>query len=155
MNLKIEELETYEKTIFKIFEFANKYYTDVIFLDCKTPKEVFEIVKNLDYKADPKGIEFLSRPLFSIFEKNLPRDCDDKTLIICCYAKLKGIPYKIAVTGRNKHPHHVFPILCLNNSWVIFDATYENSEIGKFIFPPVFFKIFDEKDLIKFKHNSI
>ena len=101
---RTEELKTYKNTISKIFEFTNLYYTDVIFLDCKTPKEVFEIVKNLTYKPDPRGIEFLSRPLYSIFEKNLPRDCDDKTLIITCYAKLKGIPYKIAVTGKNKYP---------------------------------------------------
>lgn len=152
MNLKTENLITYEKTIKRIFEFSNKYYTDVIFLDCKTPMEVFEIVKNMTYKPDPKGIEFLSRPLYSIFKTNLPRDCDDKTLIICCYAKLKGIPYKIAVTGKNKSPHHVFPILCINNSWVIFDATYDYSEYGKFLFHPVFLKIFEEKDLIKNNH---
>lgn len=147
MILKKEELETYEKTIQKIFEFTNLYYEDVLFLQNKKPEEVFEIVKNLSYRADPKGIEFLSRPKFSLFSNSLPRDCDDKTLIVCCYAKLKGYPYKIAVTGKEREPHHVFPILLINNSWVIFDATYQNAIYGKFLFPPVFFKIFEEKKL--------
>lgn len=147
MILKKEKLESYEKTIQRIFQFTNLYYEDVLFLQNKKPKEVFEIVKNLSYRADPRGIEFLSRPKFSLFSDFLPRDCDDKTLIITSYAKLKRFPYKIAVTGKNREPHHVFPILLINNSWVIFDATYQNAVYGKFLFNPVFFKIFEEKKL--------
>ena len=135
-------LETYEKTVLKIFEFSKKYSSDVLFLESKTPDEVFEFVKNLKYKPDPKGIEFLSRPKFSVFENNLPRDCDDKTLIITCYCELKNIPYKIAVTGKNNSPHHIFPILKIFDNWVYFDATYESGKIGKLIFEPKFFKIY-------------
>lgn len=141
MTPQYYDLETYEKTVLKIFEFTKKYYTDVIFLESKTPEEVFEFVKNLKYVSDPKGIEFLSRPKFSIFE-NIPRDCDDKTLIITSYCELKGIPYKIGVTGKGKSPHHIFPIIKLNDVWTYFDATYKNGEIGKLIFKPKFFKIY-------------
>lgn len=142
-NLKSIPLETFEKTVLKVFEFTEKYFTDVIFLESQTPEEVFNFVKNLEYKPDPKNIEFISRPKFSIFENNLPRDCDDKTLIITSYAKLKNIPFKIAVIGKENQPHHIFPILKLNKEWVYFDATYESGKIGELIFKPKFFRIYE------------
>jgi len=145
MRLEKSKLNSYRETVQKIFEFSEKYYNDVKFLELKTPIEVFEIVKNLDYKPDPKGIEFLSRPLYSIFKNDLPRDCDDKTLIISSYATLKNIPFKIAVSGKTNFPHHVFPILQIDKNWIPFDATYDYSQYGKFLFSPKFLKIFSKK----------
>lgn len=142
MKKKINPLETFEKTVLKIFEFAKKYQTDCLFLESKTPIEVFNFIKNLEYKPDPVGIEFLSRPDFSIFRNDLPRDCDDKTLIACCYFELKNYPYKIIVSGRSNKPHHVYPIVFINNSWIYFDATYSSNEFNKPPYKEVYKKIY-------------
>lgn len=144
MRLNNNKLETYEKTVLKILEFTEKYSGDCLFLINYTPKELFNFVKDLEYKPDPVGIEFLSRPEFSIFKKNLPRDCDDKTLIVTCWAKLKNIPFKVCVSGRRNKPHHIYPILFIDNKWIIFDATYSNGEIGKKFFKENFCKIYEK-----------
>lgn len=137
-------LDTYEKTVLKIFEFAKKYQSDCLFLESKTPFEVFEFIKNLEYKKDPEGIEFLSRPKFSIFRDDLPRDCDDKTLIAACYFELKNISYKIIVSGRNSNPHHVYPIAFINNEWIVFDATYPTNKYNQILYPETFRKIYSK-----------
>lgn len=137
-------LETYEKTVLKIFEFAEKYSSDCNFLINKDLKQVFDFIKDLKYKKDPDGIEFLSRPNFSIWRDDLPRDCDDKTLIACCYFELKKIPYRIIISGKNFKPHHVYPEYYSHTkkNWCPFDATYSNGELGKYLYIENFRKIF-------------
>lgn len=142
MKLNIEKLETYEKTVLKIFEYAKKFQKDCLFLESKSIKELFDFVKNLEYKKDPDGIEFISRPEFSIFRNDLPRDCDDKTLIIACYCELKNIPYKIAVSGKNNSPHHIFPLIYIEKNWIPFDATYSTNKLGEYPNNIKFFKVY-------------
>jgi hypothetical protein len=144
MRKNITTLDTYEKTVMKVFEFAKKYQTDCLFLESKTPLEVFDFIKNLEYKEDPKGIEFLSRPAFSIFRTDLPRDCDDKTLIAACYFELKNYPYKIVVSGKNTNPHHIYPIVFLNNSWKVFDATYNTNNFNELPYKESFRKVYSK-----------
>lgn len=144
INFKNQLLETYEKTVLKVMEFSQKYSSDVLFLINKTPQEVFEIIKNLKYKPDPQGIEFLSRPEFSIWRKDLPRDCDDKTLIAVSYFELKNIPYRIIISGKDIKPHHIYAefLDSLKNTWIPFDATYQKNIFGKTPYVEKFRKIF-------------
>ena len=144
INFKNQLLETYEKTVLKVIEFSKKYSSDCLFLINKTPQEVFEIIKNLKYKPDPQGIEFLSRPEFSIWRNDLPRDCDDKTLIAVCYFELKNIPYRIIISGKGIKPHHIYPefLDSLKNTWIPFDATYQKNIFGKTPYVEKFRKIF-------------
>jgi hypothetical protein len=144
IKFKSNLLETYEKTVLKVIEFSQKYSSDCLFLINKTPLEVFEFIKNLPYKADPKGIEFVSRPEYSIWRKDLPRDCDDKTLIAICYFELKNIPYRIIISGRDIKPHHIYSEFLdnLKNTWIPFDATYQKNIYGKVPYVEKFRKIF-------------
>jgi hypothetical protein len=142
--LKNNLLETYEKTVLKVIEFGKKYSSDCLFLINKTPAEVFDFIKNLDYKPDPINIEFLSRPEFSIWRKDLPRDCDDKTLMAVCYFELKNIPYRIIISGKTFKPHHIYAEFLdqLKNTWIPFDATYKKNQFGKYAYVEQFRKIF-------------
>lgn len=144
INFKNNLLETYEKTVLKVIEFGTKYSSDCLFLINKTPMEVFEFIKNLPYKPDPKNIEFLSRPEFSIWRKDLPRDCDDKTLIAVCYFELKNIPYRIVISGKDIKPHHIYSefLDSFKNTWIPFDATYSKNVFGKIPYVEKFRKIF-------------
>lgn len=144
IKFKNNLLETYEKTVLKVIEFGLKYSSDCLFLINKTPIEVFNFIKNLPYKPDPKNIEFLSRPEFSIWRKDLPRDCDDKTLIGVCYFELKNIPYRIVISGKDIKPHHIYLEYLdeFKNTWVPFDATYSKNIFGKIPYSEKFRKIF-------------
>lgn len=144
IKFKNNLLETYEKTVLKVIEFGSKYSSDCLFLINKTPIEVFDFIKNLPYKPDPKNIEFLSRPEFSIWRKDLPRDCDDKTLIGVCYFELKNIPYRIVISGKDVKPHHIYLEYLdeFKNTWVPFDATYPKNIFGKVPYAEKFRKIF-------------
>lgn len=144
IKFKNNLLETYEKTVLKVIEFGSKYSSDCLFLINKTPIEVFNFIKNLPYKPDPKNIEFLSRPEFSIWRKDLPRDCDDKTLIGVCYFELKNIPYRIVISGKDIKPHHIYLEYLdkFKNTWIPFDATYPKNIFGKVPYIEKFRKIF-------------
>lgn len=126
MQINTYRLETFDKTVLKIIEFAKKYKNDLRKFKNKSFFEFYNIVKNLPYIADPKNIETLSRPKYTLNKYYEPRDCDDKTLLICGFCELKNIPYKIHVTGRKNKFHHVFPVVKINNEWKISDATYPN-----------------------------
>lgn len=138
MVIKTVRLETFDKTILKIIEFAKKYKNDLLQYRNKSFKEFYDIVKSLPYIPDPKNIETLSRPIYTMNPNHSPRDCDDKTLAICSFCELKNIPYKIIVTGKKNRFHHVFPVVNLSgSSFIIADATYPNKgNFGEFLFYP-------------------
>lgn len=137
MEINNYRLETFDKTVLKIIEFSKKYKNDLEKFKNKSFYDFYLLVKNLPYVADPKNIETLSRPLYTLNKNYSPRDCDDKTILICGFCELKNIPYKIIVTGKKNRFHHVFPQVFLNGSWVIADATYpDRGGYGINIFEP-------------------
>jgi hypothetical protein len=124
MEINNYRLETFDKTVLKIIEFSKNYKNDLIDFKETPFYDFYLFIKNLPYRADPKNIETLSRPALTLNKNYSPRDCDDKTILICAFCELKKIPYKIVVTGKNKKFHHVFPQVFLNGNWIIADATY-------------------------------
>lgn len=119
-------LETFDKTVLKIIEFARKYKNDLKDYENLSFENFYLMIRNLPYHADPQNIETLSRPLYTLQKNYTPRDCDDKTILICAFCELKGIPYKIEVTGKKNKFHHVYPVVFINNKWTIADSTYPN-----------------------------
>jgi len=143
MEINLYRLETFDKTVLKIIEFAKKYKNDLDKFKNYPFYDFYLFVKNLPYKADPKKIETLSRPIYTLNPNYSPRDCDDKTILICAFCELKNIPYKILVTGKKNRFHHVFPEVFLNGIWRIADATYpDRGGYGINIFDPKIKKTF-------------
>jgi hypothetical protein len=87
MEINNYRLETFDKTILKIIEFSKKYKNDLIDFQNKSFYDFYLFVKSLPYKADPKNIETLSRPFYTLNKNYSPRDCDDKTILICSYCE--------------------------------------------------------------------
>ena len=125
--------ESYETTVKELFRMAREYKNDVLeFPEMRGDIfEAYNYVRSLEYRADPKGIEFLTRPSQTLWTGwNGPRDCDDKTLALGAYAEQNKIPWRAIVCGASENPaenpHHIYPEFKLNGMWVAMDATYSD-----------------------------
>ena len=83
---------------------------------------------------DPKGIETVSRPGFTMRPDWAgPRDCDDKATAAVGYFAMKGLlnHVRLLVVGELDFPHHIYPEVYRGGEWLSFDATYPESELWK------------------------
>jgi hypothetical protein len=121
-----------------------------------TFKEIFEYIKSIPYRADPVGVEHVSRPKFTLNNVAIAFDCDDRSVIIRSAVILKNylltgnanpdypIKSNIVVSGRASRPHHVYMIVTIPDLAKDFpiDPTYPKNEYGKVLFPEKFRKIY-------------
>lgn len=162
-NYNSQRLLNYEQTLRTMKRLALEYWTDLL-----TPnkfkfdfynsniEQVHKFIKDdLQYISDPVGIEHVTRARYSLAFANInhyPLDCDDKTDLFLCYLLLqnyknsgdirKPFDIYICVAGREKKPHHVYPMIDLFpfKKNLIIDATYPRNKIGEPLFPEKFFK---------------
>lgn len=101
--------------------------------------EYYKFVCALPYKSDPKNIEFVSRPLYTLNPNFNIRDCDDKAVLLACWWVAHGDKCRFVAssTKPNKKLHHVF--LQLENG-IFIDGTYRKNS-NFFGFYPYFLKI--------------
>jgi hypothetical protein len=142
---KLQKLASFRQTIGEVFRMAGAYSSDLDRIPggFKNIFEVYNYVRDLPYREDPKGLETVSRPVYTLSgEWQGPRDCDDKTLIILAAAKKFGIPGRAVVCGEVPAPHHVYPELQLSGKWIPFDATYSDAKhdcrLGERLYGEVF-----------------
>lgn len=94
--------------------------------------EYFNYVCALPYRADPPDVETVSRPAYTLRENYAPRDCDDKAVLLACWAHGHGIPCRFVAisTQKDGEPNHVF----LNAAGIDCDATYNEYHgiLGKY-----------------------
>lgn len=130
---------------------------------CEYPKldtvqKVYEYVRELPYREDPPGMEFVSRPSFTLWtEWNGPRDCDDKTLAIGAWCNLFGVPWRVVCAGESmnpdQNPHHIYPEVFTGlvdargairsaTGWTPADATYQRCEFGKLLYTERFREVY-------------
>ncbi|MCP5501911.1 MAG: hypothetical protein H7A25_18565 [Leptospiraceae bacterium] len=150
-------LHSFKETVGKIVELSDKYWTDLLLpnklkINFKelSPQELFNTIQSIPYEKDPEGIEHVSRPkiLLEFAGQGIPFDCDDRTVIVLSYFKLKNhqlsgdtkkpFQTKIRVTGRNDRPHHVFASYRIPNitDWIALDPTYPRNVYGLELFKP-------------------
>lgn len=98
-----------------------------------TPMEMFKMVKDIPFNPDPPGFETLQRPRYTINQCGTGGDCDDKTIMVACWAHLKNIPFRFVAVRKQgrKILHHVYPELYINGRWMPFDATYNFNIMGQ------------------------
>lgn len=138
-------LTSFRETVSELFRMADAYASDLHRLPQGFSNifELYNYTRNLPYHEDPRGLETVSRPLYTLSEVwTGPRDCDDKTLIILAGARVFGIPARAVVCGEIPSPHHVYPELQLAGEWTPFDATYSDDEhdcrLGKRLYGEIF-----------------
>ena len=112
------------------------FYMDMAPYATLTHQEIFDKVKKLPFRPDPKNIELLKRPKFTMEQFGPGGDCDDKSICIASWAKLNNIPWDFIAVGRRKGDSwkipltHVFVRLYYLNNALNVDATYSTNVIG-------------------------
>ena len=115
---------------------VKNYYMDMAPYASMTHQAIFDKVKSLPFKADPKNIELLKRPKFTMERFGPGGDCDDKSICIAAWAKLNNIKWDFIAVGRRKYGTwripltHVFVRLYYFNKALDIDATYSTNVIG-------------------------
>ncbi len=145
MKATEKKLTNQDETVREIKRIATQYYTDLeAFKDWDFFK-FYNLVRALEYKADPVGIETLSRPKYTIRRDfSGPRDCDDKTILLIAKAIQNNIPYRVIVCGQKNFGHHVYPEIFYSKKWMPADATYPaRSVFGKYLYKENYRKVFE------------
>ena len=111
-------------------QMINLYYRDMSPYASLSYPEIFDVIKNLPFNSDPPDEELLKRPYYTMQRIGPGGDCDDKTIALCSWAKLAGIPHRIMGVGNRTKKYgkillsHVRPELYIGGRWISFDATY-------------------------------
>lgn len=95
--------------------------------------ELFKLLKDIPYNADPENTEVLQRPWYTMRSLGQGGDCDDKAIASGAYCHLHGYPFQFVAVSRlpNKPLHHVYTEIMINGRILIFDPTYAYNVLGR------------------------
>lgn len=133
MRAKIRTLRSVEQTGKEMARLVRKYHADTVSLDGMTLPQAYDVVKNIPYRADPKNVETLHRPIYVLNGQAICADCDDKSITLGAYLYRKGIPfYFIASSAKPGNPpplHHVWIMASIQGRNIPIDPTYPHNTI--------------------------
>jgi len=137
----VQELGSVEKTGAEMLRICQKYHSDVSAFDNYSLNQFFDLVRSLEYRKDPPGIEHISRPAVLLKKDAAFRDCDDKSCLIAAFLirrnnsfKTKNdrfkTPWRFVATSnrRSGDLSHVVVEAVINGKPRIIDATYPKNE---------------------------
>lgn len=137
-TLTIRKLKNVKYTGKLMRELSVRYQNDVAEYGHLSLIQFYDLIKNIPYKPDPKKMEFLQRPYYTLKERGKGGDCDDKAICIGAYCALAKLPFRFVALGRKAggRLHHVIIEVMIDNHlderrWVHLDATYSFNTIGK------------------------
>lgn len=148
MKARIWSKIDYRNTVSVIFRMAREFKRDLCeFPRLDTVRRVYDYVRALPYRDDPPGIEFVSRPAYTLWpEWTGPRDCDDKTLALGAWCNLYGFAWRVVCAGESAdpalNPHHIYPEIKLDAIWTPADATYRRCELGSLLYVERFREVY-------------
>lgn len=106
-------------------EWVERFFDDLYFARGWSVAQIFEWVENIPYQEDG-GDEVVARPS-RILELGVA-DCKKKSILIACWAKINGIPYRFLAVNDVDFSgmdgiRHVFCVVWLRGGWLSMDAT--------------------------------
>lgn len=122
-----------QQTASEMYRLAFAYRDDMAPYASMSLQELFDLLKNLPWTADPEDTEFLKRPFFTLHRMGPGGDCDDKMICVGAWCNLLGIPFRfVAVSKSLKDPlHHVVVEMYIQGTWELFDPTYAFNVLGR------------------------
>jgi len=113
----------------KMLYLTKRYWTDIGNKVDWSFQDYFRFIADLPYIADPKNIEALQRPLYSLSNEAYFRDCDDKSILIACWCYGNYVPFRfIACSYELKDsPHHAIIEVESDEGPMYVDATYPDT----------------------------
>lgn len=141
MDISFKPLIDARVTGYRMHDLVERYYTDMAPWASDSLIEIYDKIKGLPFQSDPPGMELIKRPIYTMRQIGPGGDCDDKSIALAAWARLNSIPYQFVGVGRKipgkKYKKgeiilltHVFPILKIDGSWIIADATYSHNVLG-------------------------
>lgn len=110
MNRHVYTLEDVHQTAEQMRGLVCNYWADLgpwLLVDFYT---FFNHVCLLPYVPDPRDVETVSRPAYTLNRAYCPRDCDDKAVLVAAWLHGHGIPCRFVAssTRPDRDLHHVF-----------------------------------------------
>lgn len=126
-------LMSLEQTSREMYRLAWAWREDMAGYAASSLQEVFDLLKNIPYKADPPDSEHLQRPFYTLNEMGAGGDCDDKAIAAGAWANLRGYPFRFVAVSKfaDKDLHHVFTEMYIQQTWFPFDPTYAFNVLGR------------------------
>lgn len=126
MKKTIVPLTSLYQTGHKMLYLVKQYWDDIGSMVDWPFLQYFNFVAELPYIADPKNIEAIQRPKFSLSSDAYFRDCDDKALLIGCWCYGNHVPFRFIACSYEKKdaPHHAIIEVESDNGPMYVDATY-------------------------------
>lgn len=133
MRAKTVELVDVQQTASNMYRIAFAWKEDMAAYASMNLQELFDLLKNIPFNADPKDTELLQRPWFTLNQAGKGGDCDDKAIATGAWCHLRGIRFRFVAVSRSlKIPlHHVLTEMYLNGKWFEFDPTYAFNVLGR------------------------
>ena len=135
MNSTIVTTDGKAQTTGKFMRYmVDKYHRDMLPYIYYPLPEVYNAIKNIPYRPDPKDRETLMRPLYTMTLDGTGGDCDDKAIALASYCQLCGLPWRFEAVRKYNAPtwHHVINGIKLAGKWIIADATYSDNTFGQY-----------------------
>jgi len=134
-------LRSVEQTGRAMHRLIREYENDVALNAAMPLHEFYHHVKMIPYAPDPKGHEYIRRPQASMLGLGPGLDCDDRCIMLCAWARLNGVRYRVIATGRERIVSHVFPLFFIEpvpgkGKWLPVDATYPRNTLFCFMYKP-------------------
>lgn len=112
---------------------VEKYYMDMAPYASWSHFRVFDKIKSLPYRTDPRLVETIMRPLYTMRSQGCGGDCDCKAVALASWARLHRMPYRFVAIKRpgRKTLHHVAVELYIGDKWIFADPTYAFNVFGQ------------------------
>ena len=125
-------LESVGQTAAQMVRMVETYAGDIGEMASWPLPRYFRHIANLEYRADPKGHESVSRPALTLGASWPWRDCDDKAVLMGSWCYLNGVPFHFVASSKrpDKTLHHTWVIADLGGRPLPLDATYPRNYLG-------------------------
>lgn len=130
---RVRELTNVNQTAFNMYRIAYAWKDDMAAYATLNLSELFNLLKNIPFNADPVDTELLQQPFYTLNQMGRGGDCDDKAICVGAWCHLNKLPFRfLAVsTQANGELHHVLTEILYHGSWIEFDPTYRFNVLGR------------------------
>ena len=129
----VSELKDVRQTAFNMYRIAYAWKDDMAAYASMNLQELFDLLKNIPFNADPDDTELLQRPFYTLNEAGRGGDCDDKAICVGAWCHLNRLPFRfLAVSMQGDGVlHHVLTEILYRGAWVECDPTYAFNILGR------------------------
>jgi transglutaminase-like putative cysteine protease len=130
---RVAELTDVRQTAFNMYRIAYAWKDDMAAYASMSMQELFDLLKNIPFNADPNDTELLQRPFYTLNQAGRGGDCDDKAICVGAWCHLNGFPFRFLAVSMEPGAdlHHVLTEIFYRGRWIEFDPTYNFNVLGR------------------------